>query len=350
MSLNPYDFIPLEGVSDRTPPPGHHYMAPFAGVIHARLTTCGHFLIARQHPAGNSIVPLNNGKIIPGSSIKGMIRNMAEIVGGGCISMSGSLYPRGKYGYRHAQEPKAFSPCNNIQKLCVTCRMFGFIERSNNWKGMIQIGEGVWQGTGNAPPVQRFNVIVGTPKPDHHSFYTRDNKVRGRKAYYHHPDNMLISTAARNAHYGAKQTLAVSAVRKDQSYDFSVHHQGLNQQEYALLLYSLFLEEGLAHKFGWGKPMGFGSVKIEPLLIEEIDLAKRYRKGGSSATIRYEASAAVANVEKRTESFRNNQSRTIEALRKVHAFPGMSNTEFKYPTYSWFKENPQKTLEDFNLE
>ena len=349
MSMNPYDFIPLEEVSKRTFPPGQHLLPRNAGVIHAELETQTPFLIARQQPGGNGIVPLRNGEIIPGSSIKGMIRSLAEIVGGGCISLSSSLYFKGKYSYNHAREPKDFAPCNDIKKLCVTCRMFGFLERSNVWKGLVAPGEGKWLGD-SRPKTQKFNVIVGTPKPDHYSFYTIDNTVRGRKTYYH-ANSITVSNAAHNAAYGARQTINVTAIGAGEKYQFSIYHQGLDKFEYSLLLYAVFLEENMAHKLGWGKPRGFGTVKITPITIEEIDLYSRYRMGSSKPKL-YKSENAISRVKELTTNYRKKNNSTITALRKMLTFDPNRNkeTDLQYPDYQWFKQNPEKSLEEYNRE
>ena len=59
----------------------------------------------------------------PGSSLKGMLRSMAEMVGGGCISLSGSLYPRGSYGYaNHADPPQGFAPVQPLSSCSTASR------------------------------------------------------------------------------------------------------------------------------------------------------------------------------------------------------------------------------------
>lgn len=343
--MNPYDFIPLGRPSSRKPSPGHHVLASRAGTIRARLTTLGPLLVAQQAGMQNTIMPLRQGKIIPGSSLKGMLRSMAEMVGGGCISLSGSLYPRGRYDYP-AEEPHGFAPCDDIERLCVTCRMFGALIRGVAWKGLVEPGEGQWLGSGT-PRTKSFDVIVGQPKPSHDAFYTKNGKIRGRKAYYHHPDKIMVSASAQQATYGARQTIQVRGLEPGQVYDVSVRHQGLDPEENALLLYALFLEEGLCHKLGWGKPMGFGSVKIEPVAIEEIELRARYRRGGEEATVKHEGAAAAAYVNERTKDLRADKGEVMAAIRRMFGYPGPQG-KWVYPTYSWFKQNPRATLEEFN--
>lgn len=346
--MNPYDFIPLGQPSQRKPPPGHHRLEHGGGTIRARLTTLGPFLIAEQNQWGgqNAIRPMRRGEIIPGSSLKGMLRTITEIVGGGCISLSGSLYPRGQYDYRAAQEPKDFKPCDDMKKLCVTCRMFGALHRGNAWKGLIEPGEAIWLGNGT-PPTVTYDVIVGQPKPSHSAFYVKDGSIRGRKAYFHHPEQIIRSAPAHQASFGSRQTIQVQSLEPGQIYEFTLRHEGLDDDAYALLLYTMFLEDGLAHKLGWGKPMGFGSVKIEPFEIEEIDLHARYRRGGDEATKKYEGDALVEYVQAVTMGIREREDDVIKDFRRIFSFPGSGET-YQYPNYSWFKDNPTASLEELN--
>ena len=104
----------------------------------------------------------------------------------------------------------------------------------------------------------------------------------------------------------------------------------------------------MAHKLGWGKPMGLGSVRIEPLAIEEVDLRARYRRGGEQATTRYDGEAAARRVLELSAPLRGRTDAVMTALRRLLAFPGPSAAEWRYPTYDWFKSNPAVTLEEFN--
>ncbi len=347
--MNPYDFIPLGEPSRRQPAPGHDFLARSGGTIRAQIETLGPFLIAEQNRGSqNAIRPLKQGRIIPGSSIKGMLRTLAEIVGGACISLSGSLYQRGRYSYAAAEEPRGFAPCENPRRLCSTCRMFGMLHRSTAWKGLIEPGEAVLPAP-DRPRTATHNVVVGQPKPSHSSFYVKDGKIRGRKAYYPHPDQLLVSPPAHKASFGARQTIQLEALEPGQRYEFTLRHQGLDDDSYALLLYAMFLEGGLAHKLGWGKPMGFGSVRITPISIEEIDLRARYRRGGDQATTHYGGGAAEGRVSALTGRIRADQSERMTTLRRILAFPG-PDVVFQYPKFDWFKDNPKVSLEEFNAK
>ncbi|MCG8424908.1 MAG: RAMP superfamily CRISPR-associated protein [Proteobacteria bacterium] len=353
--MNPYDFVPLGRPSPRKQPPGHDRLARTGGVIRARLKTLGPFLIAEQDYAvgQGAIRPVKQGAIIPGSSLKGMLRAVAEMVAGGCISASSSLYSHGRYQYRHAKEPTGFAPCDDIDELCITCRMFGALPQGSAWKGLVAPGEGRLCEPDRASIVGPYHIIVGQPKPDHHAFYVErtnnstDKTIRGRKAYYHHPDQITESTPARKASFGARQTIQVRAVDRGHVYQLSVHHQGLDEAEYALLLYAMFLEPGLAHKLGWGKPHGLGSVAIEPLSVEQTDLLARYR-GSARATERCEGAAAAEYIAQLTQGMRDDHSERMAALRRLLAFPGAQSERWSYPSNRWFQDNPAASLEEFN--
>jgi hypothetical protein len=113
------------------------------------------------------------------------------------------------------------------------------------------------------------------------------------------------------------------------------------------LLYALFLEPDLAHKLGWGKPMGFGSVRLEPLTIQTIDLKSRYGKRSSDSVKNYEGESAGDHVKELTRRFSGDKGEVLQAVRRIFAWPA-PDEKWAYPTYDWFKKNPEEPLESFN--
>lgn len=51
--------------------------------------------------------------------------------------------------------------------------------------------------------------------------------------------------------------------------------ENLAPLELGALLYALELEEGMAHRLGYGKPFGLGSVVLSAIKLELIDWEKR---------------------------------------------------------------------------
>jgi hypothetical protein len=57
--------------------------------------------------------------------------------------------------------------------------------------------------------------------------------------------------------------VAIAYVPRGSRFIFAVDFFNLADDEFSLLLYSLVLEEGMAHKVGFGKAKGLGSAQIQ---------------------------------------------------------------------------------------
>jgi CRISPR-associated protein (TIGR03986 family) len=163
----------------------------------------------------------------------------------------------------------------NPEGLCPACRLFG----TGAYKGRLQFGfarmagEPHWLqegGVGTTLP------LLERPRPTW-SIPGIENEfgVPGRKFFVHHYGwqkvqdgrhpltNELIQPTPNNR--------TVRPVDRDNEFSFEVSFENLSPAELGLLLYTLELEGGLAHKLGMAKSMGFGSAEVE---IQRILLRK----------------------------------------------------------------------------
>src|SRR5207244_1627028 len=65
--------------------------------------------------------------IIPGSSLKGLLRCVVETLGNGCLTLFDGQYERGKVNYRR-EVPDDFQKCGDNTRLCIACRTFGMLK------------------------------------------------------------------------------------------------------------------------------------------------------------------------------------------------------------------------------
>lgn len=72
----------------------------------------------------------------------------------------------------------------------------------------------------------------------------------------------------------------VTPLRKGLAFYFHVDFDNLTAEELGLLCYALRPSDDFLHKLGMGKPLGLGSVRIDPLAILYIDRAFRYGPDG----------------------------------------------------------------------
>jgi CRISPR-associated protein (TIGR03986 family) len=151
------------------------------------------------------------------------------------------------------------------------------------------------------PWIENVNRKTGNrtgPRPDDGSFGTRTSRIRGRKFYWHHPNQWqegADSPAAAyeiemchredacqkhgeqdpGAHGVTNQNVSAELLAPGAKFRFTVDFENLKPEELGVLLWSLQLEDGLAHKFGMGKPIGLGSCKVEVtgLKVRKLDVS-----------------------------------------------------------------------------
>src|SRR5579884_628932 len=124
--------------------------------------------------------------IIPGSSLKGMLRCLVETLGNGCLTLFDGHYERNRVDYTRAIL-KDFQHCEDNTALCIACRIFGMLkERTRGvFLGKVNIGDAcVYAGE-----IHKYEPIytkpLMEPKPHHASFYLDEPRkyIAGRKYY-----------------------------------------------------------------------------------------------------------------------------------------------------------------------
>src|SRR5262245_55678343 len=116
--INPYNFVRADKEAPREKPKEHHRLSGRSGLITCRmeaqppLFTPTSAFRAEGAPADLRFFRINNRPAIPGSSLKGMLRSLAEAICNGC-----SPFGRGVH---------QLCPSNN--SLCPVCRLFGYLK------------------------------------------------------------------------------------------------------------------------------------------------------------------------------------------------------------------------------
>lgn len=217
-----------------------------------------------------------------------------------------------RVGFDHAigelLYPNDLSKCEQYDELCPACRTFGWI-----WGGEDR--------NASHPPIAERTAYAGrvcfsharlvkdcgtleattlailsTPKPTTTRFYLRPKNdkpqdrladhqvdydaqgqiIRGRKFYRHHGDR-----------FNPQEYQSVNSAKGDQNrtlhgvqkagcvFEFNVDFENLSEIELGALVWSLAME-GWHHRLGLGKPLGFGSAKIEVINVRTFNPMARY--------------------------------------------------------------------------
>ena len=208
--------------------------------------------------------------------------------------------------------PKSLHPAQTKQELSPADRVFGWVNQNGqgSYKGNLRVHSVECQ-TSKSEAISEFGdlgvplAILGEPKPAQTRFYCAEDKegtpikqgqskeygysskkrgVRGRKAYPHHrdlPDGYWNkptrdrTQVEMNGHYqeyrrpkGEKerdsQNRSITAwVNPGTEFTFDIDVTNLSDVELGALLWLLSLPDSHYHRLGGGKPLGFGSVKVE---------------------------------------------------------------------------------------
>ena len=352
---NPYRWVTLSNDPvAHDEPHYHHTFSGLSGRLWCELEALTPLLIGDGQTGDIQFVrhKHNQQPYIPGTSLKGAIRSLAEVVGNGTVPFSVSVE-------RRHQPANARQDHHGVSQLDTITRTFGYFHQDdrNVFAGLIHFSDAAFATSPQSHNNwERYRIVVGQPKSSHRGFYPGRNK---RKFYHHHPGVQQLVKALGDVPQGP-QTPYVTPAPPGTSFHFTVDFTNLHDDELNLLLYCLALEEQvtvtlspealgrdagseelegpLRHKIGGAKPRGAGSVHIRITKMKVCrDATARYR--GGNATDIWEEPDLACEINRRTARFR---SRTDLTMRELRAMLIYSNCDprrpIRYPCYDWFKD------------
>ena len=365
---NPYRWVTLDNnrLVEHDEPHYHHTFNGLSGRLWCELEALTPLLIGDgQTPNIPPNIPPNirfvrhrhNGQpYIPGTSLKGAIRSLAEVFGNGTVPFSVSVENRHKPA--NAKQDR-----HGISQLDTITRTFGYLRQgdSNVFAGLIHFSDAEFI-EGPQPLTawgQQYRVVVGRPKPSHTAFYPGNDR---RKFYHHHPGVLELREAPENI----QQVKIVKPAPPGTRFRFWLDYTNLRDRELNLLLYSLALEEQvivtlspealgrdegsvelvgpLRHKIGGAKPHGAGSVHIRIMKMQLCqDATARYR--GNNATDILEGPVLTDEINARTASLQSRTDITMKELRAMLIYSnGDPRCPIHYPDYDWFNREKEQGL------
>jgi len=349
--MNPYDFVRLVGSGpQRSSPFQHEQFKGLSGRITCRLTARTPLFVpkyragaadrARTHETLEMYRDKRGVPLIPGTSLKGVIRTVAEAAANGCFTLPGRFsYERQSIEYA---VPKDFFTCSDVSRLCPTCRLFGMLNKGKVFSGNVTVEDA------RALPgfqTQRLTLaILSAPKPRHKPFYSREPDkreapIRGRKFYFHRPQG------ARERSQKDGQNKTVEAVLPGAVFKFEVEYTNISEADLGLLLFALTLWDDTCHKVGMGKPIGMGSAKIEIVSLQALDRAARYQTLGGGWGAPLTDQPLLDFVAKHTAAYRTSTADNLQDLHRILRWDEHAPDTIGYPGQQWFKDNPKVPLE-----
>lgn len=349
---NPYRMIPIRDDIERSAPLTPETIRGRNGFIYCSLKNLTLLFIGKYVANHKIFAARNNEFIIPGTSLKGMLRSMVEIVGGGCriTDIEGKI-------------DKKYQACRNPKNLCIACRMFGMMDApSSCHQGKIAASDALIRE--EAPKTDKFKALLAETGTRHEPFYRSPHTDRmdgkARKLYFHQPKRTdSVPTLAQQFKFRARN---IEALLPGYHFDFEIQFSNLTQQELEILVYVLSLEQNveaavgeekielkgpMRHKIGRAKPIGMGSCKITIDKIVYLSMpSKRYASLTETNDTTFEGSALEEEIARLIRRFVSDDSETMQHLRKMLIWDESDVRKFAYPDYHWFKnpDNAQKTL------
>ena len=359
--MNPYDFarITWGNPPERRKPTWHHQLVKagtqlYSGSLEVDIYAETPLFIANSGVAPNdpkqpaqSMQNRQGDYIIPGSSLKGMLRSVVETLGNGCLTLFDGDYEGHRVHYEE-RVPKSFQHCRDATNLCIACRTFGMLKGGNIFLGKVNIGDAVSYPGKAYKSDPLYTAVLVEPKPRHEAFYLDEKRqnISGRKFYFHHSPDQLL-TENRLIYFGKNQILAnryIQPLDRESSFHFRVDFTNLEPDEFGVLLLAIALEEEMRHKIGYGKPMGLGSVELRPTSLMLVDYSTRYTSYGQPGTnggkTGYQGDSMWTEVlYKHMDTFIEQHLSHIamDDLRRIWLWPPDPDAEYYYPSKpDWF--------------
>ena len=260
--------------------------------------------VGERLPLIKTMVQAGDRLVIPGSSLKGVVRSAYEAITNSTLAVISHK--------TESQIPRERLPCKNKDNLCPASLVFG----ATDWKGLVQFRDAQCQ---QSRPSIGFMPSLHRPRPDLHRAYFRNGKAIGRKFYHH---------AVQAIDKGQQRGIPVQQASKDYQFLTQMRFENLTQAELGTILVVLGQDPHypIALKIGGGKPIGMGTMSVEVTAIEAYDRAAMQRR-----YCRLDAKA-----ESRTgASLRQFQQSAIQAAHQTLILPEQMRQlaeVWKYPT------------------
>lgn len=214
----------------------------------------GKYRIDENKQIYKSFVRINNKTVIPGTSLKGVVRSIAEAVSYSCYKASKEI--------KHKKLP---DKTHEDKESCIICQMFG----SMGYKSRLQFSDCYLVNENENSQIIGIPASF-SPHPDSLFYYNKEGKYKGHKFYKHGilgiqgKGNLLYEYILENAVFQGK-----------------VLFKGLTNEQVQLLCFSMGLSGDIQPKIGYGKGHFYGSISIESEKAW-ADKAKEYRSNKDS--------------------------------------------------------------------
>lgn len=339
----PYAFVPhpKHTTPQRKAPLGHDTLQGASGELWCELEALSPLLVmgsehragSNRHEVGRFDETTDFRAIIPGTSLKGMVRSVFEVLVPSCVALQGR-----NTGHL---VPRSFYNCSKRDQLCPACRAFGALTNPPH-KGCIHIGQAEAVDAVNAMPDVQLVPLFG-PNPKFRDgvnpMYGTDAKSGGRKFYFHQAQ-LVTAEDENDREYGPY--VAPFPGRGDNgeqgaTFSFKVTYENLEPAALKGLVASLVLADAaplggrtvkVRHKLGYGKPVGLGSAEIRITRAVQYSGARYESFSGGKEVL--EGEALDQWLVSCREAIFSSPSPPVQRLIEIAQYPPIEDVEFAY--------------------
>lgn len=262
--MKPYSFIPMLKTSYHNA----YNHSNLSGkieltieVLNSIYISKGEYDMTESDVIYNQFFRVGDQYAIPGTSIKGMIRSLAEMVSYSCISIDKRF--QGNVPDRKKKSCKASRDGNNF---CITCDIFGAMGKASK----VKISNFIYENESGSVSIEGLPNLKG-PHPEKAHIYMDENKMfKGYKIYNHG-----ISSILKKGNYQCE------CLNEGAKFKGNVIYENLDSEELQLLCFSLGLTNDFNHKIGYGKPAYYGTIKVTSKDQEYTKYANEYKNNCS---------------------------------------------------------------------
>lgn len=237
-------------------PLGHHrfHAKTFSGTLTCVLTALRplhigsgiYELDANENPVRGQ-VSADGKAIIPGTSLKGAIRSIAEAITNSCVRITRSDIGR-NLAVRGAEACRMVTPRQPSQ-LCVCCSIFGAL----GYQGRVAFSDARLLGG----VMTTHQIQSPYPPRDSARAYKDAQKLfNGRKFYYH------------GEPVAAREGEPYQVVAQNSDFEFTISFESLSDAEMCLLVVAMGILDDIVIKIGGGKQAMLGSAEIVPRSLQ----------------------------------------------------------------------------------
>lgn len=216
----------------------------------------------------------HNGKcVIPGSSVKGVIRNICRAVSDGCIP-----FQKEKIKVREDYKGECIKGKKNgefYDNWCIVCDMFGSINPT--LKSRISFSDFVSE---NAEVNITDKIQQFSPNPNSESYFDDDGYHKGYKFY-----NSIYSNEYDDDYQGT-QKIKIEKIEKGSEFEGKILFKNIKDEELSLLVFALGLDGNILIKIGGFKAQGMGDMRSECIELRFIDNKGEYNDGDITGYIK----------------------------------------------------------------